>query len=239
MENIPIKTKKEIPPITAGIMSIGFIILSVMFHQAADAILAVIVGVFGVVKGDKLGKILSVVGIILGIVSFLLFNPFKSPLQTANGSVYSNSEFDFRITPPAGWAINKSPKSGGIVAFVNLTAPQSDYPVIAINLLPADNVSLDDYVKNGTENIPNFSLIKREKFGTGADSYYIIEAKIDINTLSGGKIGVTNSFAHMLMLTKQSKDGKFFVVTGESDDLAWSKYSTAIKNSILSFSNKY
>lgn len=239
MENTSIKMKKEISPVMAGVMSLGFAILSIIFHGSVNAILAVIVGVFGIVKGDKLGKILSVAGIILGIISFILFNPFKAPFQTTDGSVYSNTKYNFQITPPTGWAINENLKDGAIVAFVNLTAQSSDYPIITINLLLGDNLSLDDYINNGvieSQNLPNFHLISNEKFGSGDGSYYITESVIsDINKLSGGKIGNIGSSMHNLMLTREGEDGKFFIVAGGSDDAAWSKYSTDIRNSLLSF----
>ncbi len=245
MENTQTEIKKvrwHQSPEAGGILSIFSAVLSLITHNpessAGWSILGFIVGIFGIIKGNRLGKILSIIGIIISVVSFLVFNPFQSHIQTADGSVYSNTEYGFQITPPTGWTISKTPTSGAIVAFVDSVAPQSDYPVITINLLSADNVNLDDYVNNGTTNVPYFSLINKKKFGSGGDSYYIIESKMDINKISDGKIGNIGSSAHALMLTKQAKDGRFFIVTGESDYAAWSKYATIIKNSLLSFGSQ-
>ncbi len=250
MQNIPVEIKKakwHQSPEAGGIFSlisgIWSLISPLIFHNPTSSAgwsgLGFIVGLFGLIKGNKMGKILSIIGVIISVFSFLLFNPFQSKFKITNGSIYENPEYNFQIVPPIGWTINENPKSGGIVAFVDLSAPASDYPVISVNLLPG-SVSLDDYVNNGiieSQNLPQFSLINKEKFGSGKDSYYIIESKLDINKLSGGKIGNAGSSAHMFMLTKQAKEGKFFIITGESDNIAWDKYASLIKDSILSFKN--
>jgi len=231
MENNIIKTKKEILTTQmAGVMSIGFVILSVMFHGFANAILAVIVGIFGVIKGDKLTKILSVMGVIIGIICSILFNPFQSQVHTSNGSVYSNSTYNFKITPPIGWLINSSSEKE-IVTFADPKTP-SDHPVIIVQLVPCNNLNLDDCVNLSMEqskSVSGFSLISKEKLVTNSnDSYYLIESNLSNNTLGSN---------HGLQLIKQATNGEFFVITGTTENSVWDKYSTAIRNSLLSFEN--
>lgn len=76
MENDPIQSavpvKKSIPPVTAGVMSFLFAILAILLNMAAYSMIAVIVGIFGVIKGNKLGKGLSIAGIVIGVLGFFI-----------------------------------------------------------------------------------------------------------------------------------------------------------------------
>ena len=242
MENNPIQTgtpvKKSASPAIAGILSLVFAVISIPFHNAAGLVLAIIIGVYGVIKGDKLGKILSVLGIVIGIIGFLLFNPFQSSSQsvtqsaspTTNSSVYSNSTYNFQITPPASWLTNSSPQNG-IVAFADPNSPQSDHPAIIVQILPGNNLNLDDFVNSAitqSKNAPGFSLINQQKLGSGTNSYYLIEDNMSSNTTGS---------VHSLMLIKQASNGQYFLLSGESADGVWSTYASTIKNSLLSFTN--
>ena len=230
---VPVKNKKSIPPVTAGVLALIFSILAIVFHNAAQAILAVIIGIFGVIKGDKLGKVLSILGIVVGILGFLLFNPFQSSSQTSiqpSSGVYSNSTYNFQITPPTGWLVNSSP-NGGIVAFADKNASQSDHPAIMVQILPGNNLNLDDFVNSAitqSKNAPGFSLINQQKLGSSTDSYYLIEDVVSDNTVGS---------VHSFMLIKQASNGQYFLLTGESADGVWSTYASTIKNSLLSFTN--
>jgi hypothetical protein len=235
MENIQTESssviKKSVPAITAGILSISFAILSVIFMDAANAILAVVVGIFGLIKCNRIGKILSILGIIVGIVIFIFFNPFKPSVKfsTADGTVYTNSEYNFRITPPIGWKINSQLKSG-IVAFVEADAPIEEHPVIVVTTYPGGNLGLDEFVTksiNETGGSPNYSLIKNEKITANNNNYYIIETS-DYND---------SDSVHTLTLIRGPINGNFFIVVGMSSKEAWDKYAPVIRDTLLSFTN--
>ncbi len=181
----------------------------------------------------KLTKDQVTIAFTLVFIIFIILalnDPFKSILQTSNGSVYSNSTYNFKITPPTGWVINSNPKNleNAVVVFSDSSVP-SDHPVINLELVPSGNLNLDDYVNaaiDQSKGFDNFSLIKKEKFGTGSNSYYLIEISLSNSTI--GSI-------HCLELFRQETNGKFFLIVGESNASVWDKYSTIIKNSLLSF----
>lgn len=221
--------KKSFPAITAGILSISFAILSFVFKDAANATLAVIIGIFGLIKCNRIGKILSILGIIIGIIIFIFFNPFKPSVKftTADGTVYTNSEYNFRITPPIGWKINSQLKSG-IVAFVEADAPIEEHPVIVVTTYPGGNLGLDEFVTkslNETGGSQNYSLIRNEKITANNNNYYIIETS-DYND---------SDSAHTLTLIKGPINGNFFIVVGMSSKEAWNKYVNVIRDTLLSF----
>lgn len=195
----------------------------------------------------KFLSILILLVIVLTIV--IIFSPIQSKnnhdfIEESSivwgGNTYFNKEYNFEIIPPVGWKTDKDDvlnrRHNVIVDFYHLGVDLSRN--IYINKYKKDSSSdLDNFVYQylGLFNKPidtygfmvNFVLISKEKTTNVAGDYYLIEGTLNLDS--------KNIFGHELLLIRQSDDGDFFVVTGETSEPDWIANKLIIKDSLLTF----